>query len=107
MKLLSKDDSPKGWYLGPWDSNLEIPIGYANQGIQEHHYHNEMNDIYLIASGTSTAIVNGREVKLKKGDVLVVEPLEKHTFKESSDDYFHFVINMPFVKEDKVTINEC
>jgi hypothetical protein len=35
--------------------------------------------------------------------MLVVEPGEVHTFTESSPDYFHFVVQAPFVKGDKIT----
>ncbi|MGC9335052.1 MAG: hypothetical protein ACP5JJ_12940 [Anaerolineae bacterium] len=27
----------KGWYWGPWNSNLGISVGYANQGVDEPH----------------------------------------------------------------------
>jgi hypothetical protein len=33
--------------------------------------------------------------------MLIVEPGETHTFIDSSDDYLHFVIQAPFVKDDK------
>ena len=92
---------PKGWFVGPWNSQVPIPIGYANQGIQELHYHAEMYEIYLVAKGTSTALVNGNEVALQAGDMLVVEPGEVHTFSASSPDYLHFVLQTPFVHNDK------
>lgn len=60
-----------------------------------------MYEIYLIARGTSTALVNEREVHLGAGDILVVEPGEAHTFLSSSEDYFHFVVQTPFVVGDK------
>jgi mannose-6-phosphate isomerase-like protein (cupin superfamily) len=91
----------KGWYAGPWDSKLDIPIGYANQGIDEKHLHSTMFEIYLIAKGTSTIVINGKEIILKEGDMMVVEPGEIHTFRKSSNDYLHFVIHTPFVKNDK------
>lgn len=34
----------KGWYCGPWDSELEISLGYANQGVDEPHPHLRMRD---------------------------------------------------------------
>lgn len=91
----------KGWFAGPWNSKLDIPIGYANQGINERHLHSTMFEIYLIAKGISTIIIGDKEIILKPGDMMVVEPGEVHTFKNSSDDYLHFVIHSPFVKDDK------
>jgi mannose-6-phosphate isomerase-like protein (cupin superfamily) len=91
----------KGWFVGPWNSEVPIPVGYANEAIDVKHYHAQMYEIYLIAQGTSTAIVAGKEVDLAAGDILVVEPTEVHTFKNSSANYLHFVIHTPFIKDDK------
>jgi quercetin dioxygenase-like cupin family protein len=95
-------DHPKGWFCGPWNSNVPIPVGYANTGVQERHRHHQMYEIYLVAQGTSIAEVKGERVVLQAGDMLVVEPGEVHTFVDSSSDYVHFVIQTPFVKDDKV-----
>src|SRR5690242_8764616 len=95
-------DTPKGWFVGPWNSSVPIPVGYANQGIQENHYHAQMYEVYLIAKGTSIALVENQTVLLRAGDMLVVEPGEVHTFVESSEDYLHFVLQFPFVAGDKV-----
>ena len=55
----------KGWFVGPWNSSVPIPVGYANTGIDLTHYHATMYEIYLIAKGTSTALVNGQAVPLR------------------------------------------
>jgi quercetin dioxygenase-like cupin family protein len=94
----------KGWYAGPWNSDLSISVGYANEGINEKHYHTQMYELYLIASGKSTAVVNDQEVRLAAGDLLIVEPGEAHTFISNSTDYFHFVIHTPFVSGDKLLL---
>jgi mannose-6-phosphate isomerase-like protein (cupin superfamily) len=99
-------DQPKGWAIGPWNSGLPIPIGYANQAIQELHAHSEMYEVYLVASGSSLAVVDGVELPLQAGDILVVEPGEAHSFRHSSPDYFHFVIQTPFVPGDKQLATE-
>ena len=93
--------NPKGWFVGPWNSKLQIPIGYANQGINEPHLHTQMHEIYLVAKGWSKIQVGKDIIKLEEGDLIVVEPNESHTFLENSSDYFHFVLQSPFVKGDK------
>jgi quercetin dioxygenase-like cupin family protein len=101
----SKDaNASKGWFIGPWDSDLPIPVGYANAGVNEKHVHKQMYEVYLIANGNSTAVVNGKRIVLRTGDMLIVEPGEVHSFIDSSDDYFHFVLNAPFVKGDKALV---
>lgn len=96
-------DRPKGWYVGPWDSDVPVPIGYANEGVNELHCHAHMHEVYLVAQGESTVVVNDETVTLRPGAVLVVEPGERHTFVASSADYFHFVIQTPYVKGDRQT----
>ena len=94
----------KGWFVGPWDTDLPIAVGWADRGVNEPHRHELMNEIYLVARGESVAEVAGQEVRLTVGDMLVVEPGEAHTFISSSEDYLHFVIQTPFVGADKIRL---
>jgi len=94
----------KGWFLGPWNSRVSIPVGYANRGIDEKHLHKQMFEVYMVANGTTNVVVGDKEVKIKAGDVLVMEPNETHTFLQSSADYMHFVVHVPFEKDDKILV---
>lgn len=85
----------KGWWVGPWNSDLEVAVGWATEGIDAPHRHQRMTEIYLVANGTATARVGQETIALTAGDVLIVEPGEAHTFLRSSDDYRHFVIHTP------------
>ena len=83
---------------------MPVPVGYASQGIQDvgaAHYHAQMYEIYLVARGESTALVNAQRIALKAGDMLAVAPGETHRFLACSVDYFHFVVQAPFVPGDK------
>ena len=95
MRRLEIEGTANGWFVGPWNSGLEVSIGYANEGIDEPHRHERITEIYLVARGTSSVRVEAESVLLKPGDALVVEPGEAHTFLESSDDYLHFVVHTP------------
>ncbi len=88
-------DLAKGWYIGPWNSDLVISIGYANEGINEPHLHTRITEIYMVARGTSVMLIDDEKVTLEAGDMIVVEPGEAHTFLSSSPDYFHFVVHTP------------
>lgn len=99
------DDQDKGWYAGPWNSSLNIPVGYANAAPDELHAHARMSEVYLVARGESTAVVAGATLHLAAGDMLVVEPGEAHTFTACTPDYFHFVVQTPFVKGDKIAVD--
>jgi mannose-6-phosphate isomerase-like protein (cupin superfamily) len=100
----------KGWYLVPSDSGVPVPVGYASQGIQDvgaAHYHAQMYEIYLVARGESVALVNDKRVTLKVGDMLAVAPGETHHFLTCSADYFHFVVQAPFVPGDKYNVKSA
>ena len=99
-------DQPKGWFVGPWNSVVPTPVGYANEGIDELHVHQQMFEVYLVARGSSTAVIDNQSITLKAGDMLVVEPGEVHTFTENSADYLHFVIHTPFVPGDKIIVQQ-
>ena len=97
----SGSTSGKGWFAGPWNSNVPVAVGFSDVGVDEPHVHDEMFEVYLVAKGSSTVVVAGREVVLAAGDALFVEPGEAHTFTSSSGDYLHFVVQAPFVRGDK------
>ena len=96
MQIKAADkERTKGWLCGPWDSELDISLGYANQGVDEPHVHRQMTEIYFIARGTATMRVGGETIELAQDQVIVIEPGEAHTFTHSSPDHFHFVIQTP------------
>jgi quercetin dioxygenase-like cupin family protein len=91
----SNPSVPKGWYVGPWNSDIQVSVGYANEGVNEPHAHTRISEIYLVARGTSVMRVEQQTITLQAGDMIIVEPGEAHTFLSNSPDYFHFVIHTP------------
>lgn len=81
----------KGWSVGPW----AVAVGWTTVGIDAPHEYARMTEIYLVARGTATTRVEGATIALAAGDLLIVEPGEAHTFLNSSDDYWHFVVHTP------------
>ena len=102
----SNSNRSKGWYLGPWDSNLDVALGYANEGIDEPHFHQRMTEIYMVARGTAEIRVEQETVELSQGDVIVIEPGEAHTFLSSSSDYFHFVMQLPALQGEEASADK-
>lgn len=93
----------KGWY--PELVHPALPsIGFANQGINERHYHRQLYEVYLVARGSSTIAVDEIAIALHAGDVIVIEPGEVHSFVKSTPDYFHFVLHCPSIRGDKVIV---
>jgi mannose-6-phosphate isomerase-like protein (cupin superfamily) len=96
MRIEKSDpNAVKGWYVGPWNSDLTVSVGYANAGVDEPHVHSRVTEIYLVAQGTSEIRVEQETITLRAGDMIAVEPGEAHTFLSSSPDYFHFVAHVP------------
>lgn len=86
---------PKGWYVGPWNSDVQVSVGYANKGVNEPHAHTRITEIYMVARGSSVIRVEQETITLQAGDIIIIEPGEAHTFLSNSPDYFHFVIHTP------------
>ena len=109
--LVDKSDPniAKGWNFGVWNTDIDISVGFANEGVDEPHLHQQMTEIYLMARGTAVMRVEQETVTLVQDDVIVIEPGEAHTFLSSSPDHFHFVIQTPGLtgdaaKADKVPV---
>ena len=52
MRILEPNTNiDKGWFAGPWDSDLNISIGYANTALNEPHCHKTTTEIYLFSHG--------------------------------------------------------
>ena len=96
MRIETADKTKaKGWLCGAWDSDLDISVGFANQGVDDPHVHRQMTEIYFMARGAATMRVERETIELVQDQVLVIEPGEAHTFLASSPDHFHFVIQTP------------
>jgi mannose-6-phosphate isomerase-like protein (cupin superfamily) len=105
----ASSDVAKGWCVGPWNASLAISIGFANEGIDDPHYHQRMTEIYMVARGDVDIRIEDETIRLSQNDVLVIEPGEAHTFLTATPDYFHFVVHTPALqgddaKEDKVRV---
>jgi mannose-6-phosphate isomerase-like protein (cupin superfamily) len=88
-------DVPKGWSIGPWNSSVCISVGFANEGIDDPHFHQRITEIYMVARGMIKMRVEQQTVQLSQNDVIVIEPGEAHTFLAATSDYFHFVVQSP------------
>jgi len=49
-------------------------------GVDQYHYHDRTWEIFTVQQGCVSALVNGQEVPMEAGDVLVAEPPDRHRF---------------------------
>jgi mannose-6-phosphate isomerase-like protein (cupin superfamily) len=93
----------KGWLAGPWESSLPVSIGFANEAIDDPHVHARVTEIFLVAHGTATARVDQETIDIRAGQLLIVEPGERHTMLKASDDLRLFVVQSPGLAGDEAT----
>jgi quercetin dioxygenase-like cupin family protein len=53
-----------------------------------------VTEVFLVAAGEVTAVVDRADVRLVAGDVLIVEPNEVRSLVASSDDFRCFVLHV-------------
>ena len=79
MKKLKADKN--GWYCGYWnDSPIQINFCarkslYKNEAL---HFHKDFYEYYLVIKGWLVLEIEGKEHKLIKNNMIIVEPKEKH-----------------------------
>jgi quercetin dioxygenase-like cupin family protein len=103
-KLTVAEAEPKGWLAGPWESALPIGIGFANDAVDAPHRHERTTEVFLVAGGAVTAVIDGVDVRLVAGDVLIVEPPEVRTFRDATPDYRRFVVHAGGGGADRVDV---
>lgn len=94
MRVLRAGTDPKGWLAGPWESSLPIAIGYANDAIDEPHRHERTTEVYLVAAGEATIVVDSDVQRVHAGDVVIVEPQEVRSFRDATTEYRAFVLHV-------------
>lgn len=70
----------------------------APGGYTPYHKHLWEHEIYVLKGKALATKDDGSEVPLQTGDVVLVEPNEKHNFKNASDEEFVFICLIPLQK---------
>jgi quercetin dioxygenase-like cupin family protein len=84
--LFRKDDFDKGQVVVVNWSILPIGKSFAL------HYHESLQEVFIIFKGKVKAIVNGEEMILESGDGLIADVNEEHTMENISDDDVIFLM---------------
>lgn len=95
------DSGPKYLRKGPHLSS-GIVVFNSGQDFQS-HYHNIMEESFLILEGELDFHINGKLVKCVKGDLITAEPGETHYIVNTSDKSAKAVFMLaPFQSDDKI-----
>ncbi len=63
------------------------------------HFHHQVELVYMF-KGEGTAVIDGKELTLKSGDILTVFPNQLHEYKYCSDEQFFITIFKPEILYD-------
>jgi len=58
----------------------------------QNHYHEDMQEIFIMLDDGAEAYINGKKIELYKGDVMVVDPRETHEMKNITDKPLEYVV---------------
>lgn len=65
------------------------------------HYHQKQTEIFYFLNGNGYFIVNGEKISLQAGDALVVEPNDKHTvINETNQDFLYVAFKLNYAEQD-------
>ena len=67
---------------------VRLPVGSSFRA----HYHEDMQEAFLIMSGKVMMRVDQTEVELDVGDTLIVDPREIHTMKNVCDQEVEYIV---------------
>ncbi len=94
-----------GWHLLKHDGISVIQERVPAGGAEVMHYHEVARQFFYILEGEGTMIFEDREMILKKGQGLEIDPQVKHQFKNQSKADVHFlVISTPPTRGDRIDV---
>lgn len=65
-----------------------LPVGSSFQN----HYHDTMQEVFVLVSGRVRMTVNGETVEMVRGDAVIVEKKEQHTMENLGDSDAEYVV---------------
>ncbi len=84
--LFKKDDLIDGRVqMVNWS---KMPVG----GTFRNHYHESLGEVFVITKGRVKGFVNDTPIELGEGDGLFVEPGEKHTLTNITENEVYYVV---------------
>ena len=93
MNLSKLSDYHRGWFIlgsefSPkvFESNVELGCRNYKAGDEEQcHYHSKAIEVNLVTFGVALFIVNGKDVIVKDGEIILIEKNEAVEFHAVSD----------------------
>jgi mannose-6-phosphate isomerase-like protein (cupin superfamily) len=94
-----------GWHLLKRGDMSVIQERVPAGGAEVMHYHIMARQFFYILEGEATMVFEDREIVLRKGEGIEIEPRVKHQFKNhSTADVYFLVMSVPSTRGDRVDL---
>jgi len=104
--LLNKEDYSKRIYFGEESlgkGSLIQEIIVKPGEVLKSHYHEKQTEVLYMLNENGYLIINDEKLELKTGDVLVVEPMDRHiTINNTDKDFLYLCFKINFVEGDSI-----
>lgn len=65
------------------------------------HYHKEQTEVFYFLNTNGFFTVNGEKIQPKVGDIIVIEPYDKHTVTNNTDkDFLYLAFKLNYSEDD-------
>ena len=78
-----------------------LPVGKSFQA----HYHEDMQEVFIVLNGTVTMTVNKQDHDLAKGDAIVIDPREVHKMQNKCEQDVEYIVFGVSTEEGGKTVN--
>ncbi|MFK7767163.1 MAG: cupin domain-containing protein [Mariniblastus sp.] len=78
-----------------------LPIGKSFNA----HFHEDMQEVFIILSGTATMTVDKQDHELAKGDAIVIDHREIHKMQNTCDQDVEYIVFGVSTEEGGSTVN--
>jgi quercetin dioxygenase-like cupin family protein len=104
MKVIADLAGREGWHLKEAGLPVQVGIKSGTTPFSGPHRHRTMAEYFYLLEGELRLRVDERELEMKKGDLVVVEPGEAHQVLRASPDSLLLLLMPQPVENDKEEI---
>jgi len=104
MKLEKNVPQRKQWIFNDGSQPFQMRIMTAEEIQSVEHIHKTMVEYFYLIDGQMLISVEGNSYPMERGDLVVVEPGERHHIVRHSDDIQLLLLMPPPVPNDKVLV---
>jgi quercetin dioxygenase-like cupin family protein len=102
MQVQKKIGSQKQWIFNDGSQPIQLRIMVSDEIQSIEHLHKTMHEYFYLLQGSMKISIDGKVIELKKDDLIVVEPGERHHIIQQSPDLMLMLLMPPPVPDDKV-----